>query len=181
MSVCFISYCLCVWNRVFNTDTPRQNDFADDIFKCIFLNENEWILKLLFANWQPLYSGVNILRSRWVDQSACFLCCVMDGCTMMFIIVMHNMMVSCQKGPTGHAYAWQIGPFWQDTLDIRSMSLVKTLFNFLWMLLCILIKLPKKTCFFSKCYYSTTSPLISKTSTSSGNIVLHFLCLYDLP
>ena len=27
-------------------------------------------------------------------------------------------MVSCQKGPTRHAYAWQIGPFWQDTIDI---------------------------------------------------------------
>ena len=26
--------------------------------------------------------------------------------------------VSCQKGPTRHAYAWPIGPFWQDTLDI---------------------------------------------------------------
>ena len=23
-----------------------------------------------------------------------------------------------KKGPTRHAYAWQIGPFWQDTLDI---------------------------------------------------------------
>ena len=29
-------------------------------------------------------------------------------------------MVSCQKGPTRHAYAWQIGPFWQDTLDLFS-------------------------------------------------------------
>ena len=27
-------------------------------------------------------------------------------------------MVSCQKGPTCHACAWQIGPFWQDTLVI---------------------------------------------------------------
>ena len=27
-------------------------------------------------------------------------------------------MVSCQKGPTRHAYAWHIGPFWQDTLDM---------------------------------------------------------------
>ena len=27
--------------------------------------------------------------------------------------------VCCQKGPTHHAYAWQIGPFWQDTLDIK--------------------------------------------------------------
>ena len=26
--------------------------------------------------------------------------------------------VSCQKGPTHHAYAWQIGPFWQDILDM---------------------------------------------------------------
>ena len=27
-------------------------------------------------------------------------------------------MVFCQKGPARHAYAWQIGPFWQDTLDL---------------------------------------------------------------
>ena len=27
-------------------------------------------------------------------------------------------MVSCQKGPTRHAYAWQMGPFWHDTLDM---------------------------------------------------------------
>ena len=27
-------------------------------------------------------------------------------------------MVSCQKGPTHHAHAWQIGPFWQDTLNV---------------------------------------------------------------
>ena len=27
--------------------------------------------------------------------------------------------VFCQKGPTWHAYyAWQIGPFWQNTLDL---------------------------------------------------------------
>ena len=30
----------------------------------------------------------------------------------------HKSMVSCQKGPTRHAYAWQIGPFWQNTLEI---------------------------------------------------------------
>ena len=34
-------------------------------------------------------------------------------------------MVPYQKGPTHHAYAWQIGPFWQDTLDMctRDMNL----------------------------------------------------------
>ena len=31
----------------------------------------------------------------------------------------HISGVSCQKGPTRHAFAWQIGTFWQDTLDIR--------------------------------------------------------------
>ena len=30
--------------------------------------------------------------------------------------------VSCQNGPTRHAYAWQIGPFWQDTLGKRQFS-----------------------------------------------------------
>ena len=34
----------------------------------------------------------------------------------------HRSMVSCQKGPTRHAYAWQIGPFWQDTLEIRNWT-----------------------------------------------------------
>ena len=28
-------------------------------------------------------------------------------------------MVSCQKGPTRHAYTWQIRPFSQDTLVMR--------------------------------------------------------------
>ena len=32
--------------------------------------------------------------------------------------------VSCQKGPTRHAYAWPIGPFWQDTLDIYKTQFV---------------------------------------------------------
>ena len=30
----------------------------------------------------------------------------------------NNSRVSRQKGPTRHAYAWQIGPFWQDTLKV---------------------------------------------------------------
>ena len=49
----------------------------------------------------------------------------------------HISMVSCQKDPTRHAYAWQIGPFWQDTLDlchgviIVTSSLNELAFNFL--------------------------------------------------
>ena len=33
-------------------------------------------------------------------------------------------MVSYQKSPTCHAYAWQIGPFWQDTLDFMGCTWV---------------------------------------------------------
>ena len=32
-------------------------------------------------------------------------------------------MVSCQKGPTRHAYAWQMGPFWQDTFDMKAPTM----------------------------------------------------------
>ena len=32
--------------------------------------------------------------------------------------------MSCQKGPTHHACAWQIGPFWQDTLGICFSALI---------------------------------------------------------
>ena len=34
----------------------------------------------------------------------------------------YKSRVSCQKGPTRHAYAWQIRPFWQDNLEILSQS-----------------------------------------------------------
>ena len=36
----------------------------------------------------------------------------------------HTLRVSCQKGSTCHAYAWQIGPFWQDTLNIKTLGIV---------------------------------------------------------
>ena len=34
-----------------------------------------------------------------------------------------NSRVSRQKGPTRHAYAWQIWPFWQDTLDYYQIQM----------------------------------------------------------
>ena len=39
----------------------------------------------------------------------------------------HMSMVSCYKGPTRHAYAWQIGPFWQDTLDVSCHMIRRSL------------------------------------------------------
>ena len=43
-------------------------------------------------------------------------------------------MVSCQKGPTRHAYAWQIGPFWQDTLD-KSLMVRRIINKFLYLVM----------------------------------------------
>ena len=33
-----------------------------------------------------------------------------------------NSRVSCQKGPTRYASAWQIGPLWQDTLELSNVT-----------------------------------------------------------
>ena len=45
------------WNRwlLLNTLRPRQNDchFADDTFKCIFLNENVWISIAISLKFVP--------------------------------------------------------------------------------------------------------------------------------
>ena len=38
--------------------------------------------------------------------------------TTRFQRLLEISMVSCQQGPTLHTYAWQIGPFWQDIIDI---------------------------------------------------------------
>ena len=37
---------------------------------------------------------------------------------LIVIGLLHISIVSCQKGPTCYAYARQIGPYWQDTLDM---------------------------------------------------------------
>ena len=68
--VCIFQQHLC--NYV-NTLRPRQNGrhFADDIFKCIFLNKNAWILlaiSLKFASKGPINNIpalVQIMAWRW--------------------------------------------------------------------------------------------------------------------
>ena len=44
--------------------------------------------------------------------------------------IIYSSMVSFQKGPTHHAYAWQIGPFWQDTLDIWKWVWIQQMWSF---------------------------------------------------
>ena len=42
---------------------------------------------------------------------------IVDSSWALWPSHLHRLRVSCQKGPTRHAYAWQIGPFWQDILE----------------------------------------------------------------
>ena len=51
-------WCVCsqeLQHLKFNTLRPRQNGchFADDVFKCIFLNENVWILLKISLKFVP--------------------------------------------------------------------------------------------------------------------------------
>ena len=60
----------------------------------------------LLRNFCFLLSSSNRFHIWWVSsQLSCNGICQIS-------------MVSCQKGPTRHAYSWQIGPFWQDTINI---------------------------------------------------------------
>ena len=169
--------------RTINTLRPRQNGrrFADDTFKCIFLNENVRIsikISLKFVPKGPinnnpalvqimawrrsgdkplsepmmvsLLTHLCVTRPQWVNNNRSFLVLVMDWCAEQTIlsltwespylgktafilrwgpaypstqwILSDISRVSCKKGPTRHAYAWQIGPFSQDTLDIFSST-----------------------------------------------------------
>ena len=42
----------------------------------------------------------------------------------VYCVRLYISRVSCQKGPTRHAYAWQTGPFWQDTLDMTNFCCI---------------------------------------------------------
>ena len=42
--------------------------------------------------------------------------------------------VSCQKGPICHA--WRVGPFWQNTIDIKVLHVAKPLY---WLRLCPMV------------------------------------------
>ena len=44
--------------------------------------------------------------------------------TFHLIFPLVTSRVSCQKGPICHAQAWQVGPFWQDTLGLYPTGFV---------------------------------------------------------
>ena len=92
-----------------------------------YLQRLQWIPGL--SPWPPLrFSVTGTLwgepsRKKYQKSGALFfdLLLAKTSCwTESQVTTSHISWVSCQKGPTRHAYAWQIGPFWHDTLDMTS-------------------------------------------------------------
>ena len=65
---------------------------------CLLTNLLPWI-------WMANNTDMQLENSKqeyWANSTSVFI----------------NSRVSSQKGPTRHTYAWQIGPFWQDILEL---------------------------------------------------------------
>ena len=76
-------------------------------------NNHETPTSLIPSVWEPYYHSIIHLRLYLCNNIS-----LRIGPRICFVLLCSAYLVSCQKGPTHHAYAWQIGPFWQDTLDI---------------------------------------------------------------
>ena len=99
-----------------------------------FINMYSNSLLLIFGAGKTL----NMMKLFIICKICVILQAESDICVWMTLLaklwnIIHNQssfnwrslisMVSCQKGHTRHAYAWQIGPFWQDTLAMSSLGL----------------------------------------------------------
>ena len=86
-------------------------------------NAHRWVgIVVLRACAHNVCPQVGITSLLWRYMSVLVLNKVSSCRWLTFKSVRLNTlsMASCQKGPTRHANAWQIGPFWQDTLVISN-------------------------------------------------------------
>ena len=88
----------------------------------------------------------------------------------------HISRVSCQKGHTRHAYAWQIGPFWQDTLDMSGCLLFDVLVIGSYLISDLKLMLAKQGIYcIAQCInYSTC---LTNNATSAGVEVFTNTCM----
>ena len=73
---------------------PLGTNFSEILIEIHTFSFKKMHLKMSSGKWWPFCLGLNVLIAILISR------------------------VSCQKGPTRQAYAWQIGPFWQDTLNM---------------------------------------------------------------
>ena len=88
----------CQW-KIITTDNIIFRIMYDNLKECVkFVDFNFRVTAGMAL--QVISPGTNLSWVYSTVQCAC-----------------HITRISCQKGPTRHAYAWQIAPFWQDILD----------------------------------------------------------------
>ena len=75
---------------------------------------------LYYSSWWPSDGMIQVSNRLHIGKSLEY------SSSTLQVLVLYISMVSCQKGPTSHAYAWQIGPFRQDTFDMQGSDLLIT-------------------------------------------------------
>ena len=124
--LCNPALCLQMPSSIYGSKSRHGNVYGYPV------NKHWWFGQYSYFSSIPnnsSTSGSNIdakmYPSQFLDTFNTFTCfssrkgyCFDDGVSGL------TSMLSCQKGPTRHAYAWQVGPFWQDTLDIYSNSII---------------------------------------------------------
>ena len=85
-------------------------------------NSSALVMELYLSCTNPLICHCSIKQSfveyNWIIVAAQWNFWLRFSSLQVSISKYCISRVSCQKGPTRHAYAWQIGPFWQDTIDM---------------------------------------------------------------
>ena len=80
---------------------------------CLLTAPANWAIKL-----KPSTPGILVVSHTLARKHSHIYRCINNAVRWHY-----NMSrVSWQKSPTSHAYAWQIMPFWQDTLDVNFLS-----------------------------------------------------------
>ena len=91
--------------------------------------------------------------------------------------------VSYQKGPTCHAYTWQRGPFWQDSIDISyRISVIVFIWDQFWPLgivvACVCVSIP--LCVNHELVYKMTHDLFKLGSPKfGGQLTLTFIVKFQ--
>ena len=97
-----------------------NNDLALVWFDSLRKNTNlNWSKKNKYLPWIKLFLKYCFLTLDLFIQRA-----KIYRLKYMRLDYLYISMVSCQKGPTRHAYAWHIGPFWQDAFDMYNVFMI---------------------------------------------------------